>query len=46
MAMDDADVWDSPAHFADFSLRVLDKLDVVEPYDGPGGVPPVAAEGA
>ena len=36
MAIDDADVWDSSAHLVEFALRVLDKLDVVEPYDGPG----------
>jgi hypothetical protein len=35
-AVDDADVWDSSAHFADFALQVLDRLDLIEPYDGPG----------
>ena len=39
-ADDDADVWDSSAHFVDFTLRVLDKLDVIEPYDGPGDYHP------
>jgi hypothetical protein len=36
LAVDDADIWDSSVHFADFALRVLDKLGVVAPYDGPG----------
>lgn len=36
MAEDDADVPDSTAFMLDFALRVLDKLGVVEPYDGPG----------
>jgi hypothetical protein len=36
IAVDDADIWDSSAHFADFALRVLDRLGVVEPYGGPG----------
>jgi hypothetical protein len=36
IAVDDADIWDSSVHFADFALRVLDRLGVVEPYDGPG----------
>ena len=36
MAIDDADVPDSTAWMLDFALRVLDKLGVVEPYDGPG----------
>jgi hypothetical protein len=36
LAMDDADLWDSTAHFADFALRVLDRLGVIDPYDGPG----------
>ena len=36
LAVDDADVWDSSVHFADFALQVLDRLGVVEPYDGPG----------
>jgi len=36
LALDDADVWDSSVHFADFALQVLDRLGVVEPYDGPG----------
>lgn len=40
MAVDDADVWDSSAHFADFTLRVLDQLDIIEPYDGPGDYHP------
>jgi hypothetical protein len=34
--VDDADIWDSSVHFADFALRVLDRLGVVDPYDGPG----------
>lgn len=36
LAVDDADIWDSSVHFADFALQVLDRLGVVEPYDGPG----------
>jgi hypothetical protein len=40
MAIDDADIWDSSAHFVDFALRVLDKLNVIEPYDGPGDYHP------
>jgi hypothetical protein len=36
MAIDDAHVPDSTAWMLDFTLRVLDKLGVVEPYDGPG----------
>jgi hypothetical protein len=36
LAVDDADVWDSSVHFADFALQMLDRLGVVEPYDGPG----------
>jgi hypothetical protein len=36
MAVDDADVPDSTAWMLDFTLRVLDKLGVVEPYDGSG----------
>lgn len=36
LAVDDSDVWDSSVHFADFALQVLDRLGVVEPYDGPG----------
>jgi hypothetical protein len=40
LAVDDADVWDSSAHFADFALQVLDQLGVVEPYDGPGDLRP------
>jgi hypothetical protein len=40
MAIDDADVWDSSAHFVEFSLRVLDWLGVIEPYDGPGDYHP------
>jgi hypothetical protein len=40
MAVDDADIWDSSAHFVEFTLRVLDKLKVVEPYDGPGDYHP------
>jgi hypothetical protein len=36
MAIDDADVPDSTAWMLDFSLRVLDKLGVVDPYDGLG----------
>lgn len=36
MAIDDADVWDSSAHLVDFTLRVLDRLQLIEPYDGPG----------
>jgi hypothetical protein len=35
LAVDDADVWDSSAHFANFALQVLDRLGVVEPHDGP-----------
>src|SRR3954462_13370483 len=40
LAVDDADVWDSSAHFADFALRVLDHLELVEPYRGPGELRP------
>lgn len=36
MAIDDADVPDSTAWMLDFALRVMDKLELVEPYDGPG----------
>jgi hypothetical protein len=36
MADDDADIPDSTAWMLDFALRVLDKLDVIEKYDGPG----------
>jgi hypothetical protein len=36
LAVDDSDIWDSSVHFADFALQVLDRLGVVEPYDGPG----------
>ena len=37
LAIDDADVGgDSTVHFADFALQVLDRLGVVDPYDGPG----------
>ena len=36
MAVDDADLPDSTAWMLDFALRVLDTLEVVEPYDGPG----------
>jgi hypothetical protein len=36
MAIDDADIPDSTAWMLDFTLRVLDKLKVVEPYGGPG----------
>jgi hypothetical protein len=36
IAVDDADVWDSSVHFADFALQVLDRLNVIERYDGPG----------
>ena len=36
LAIDDADAWDSSVWFADFTLQVLDRLGVVEPYDGPG----------
>jgi hypothetical protein len=36
MARDDADVPDSTAWMLDFTLRVLDKLGVVDPYEGPG----------
>ena len=36
MAINDADIPDSTAWMLDFALRVLDKLDVVEPYNGPG----------
>jgi hypothetical protein len=40
LAVDDADVWDSSAHFADFTLQVLDRLGVIEPYAGPGSLRP------
>jgi hypothetical protein len=36
LAVDDSGIWDSSVHFADFALQVLDRLGVVEPYDGPG----------
>jgi len=36
LAVDDSDIWDPSVHFADFALQVLDRLGVVEPYDGPG----------
>jgi len=36
LAVDDSDIWDSSVHFADFALQVLDRLGVVDPYDGPG----------
>jgi hypothetical protein len=36
LAIDDADVSDSTVHFADFALQVLDRLGIVDPYDGPG----------
>ena len=35
LALDDSDIWDSSVHFAHFALQVLDRLGVVEPYDGP-----------
>ncbi len=44
LALDDADVWDPTAHFADFALRVLDRLGVVEPYEGPGEFRPRSAK--
>ena len=34
MALDDADIPDSTAWMLDFALRVLDRLGVVEPFDG------------
>jgi hypothetical protein len=40
LAVDDADVWDSSVHFADFALQVLDRLEVVEPYRGRGQLRP------
>ena len=36
LAINDADIGDSTVHFADFALQVLDRLDVVDPYTGPG----------
>ncbi|WP_354697212.1 hypothetical protein DSM112329_02840 [Paraconexibacter sp. AEG42_29] len=36
MAIDDADRPDSTAIAGDFALRVLDKLGVVDVYEGPG----------
>lgn len=36
LAVDDADIPDPTAHLADFALQVLDRLGVVEPYNGPG----------
>jgi len=36
IAVDDADVWDPSVHFADFALQVLDRLNLIERYDGPG----------
>jgi hypothetical protein len=29
-----------PQHTRDFALQVLDRLGVLEPYDGPGGLHP------
>jgi hypothetical protein len=40
LAVDDADIWDSSVHFADFALQVLDRLEVIEPYSGPGDFRP------
>ena len=36
LAIDDADRWDSTVVAAEFALRVLDGLGVVEPFTGPG----------
>ena len=36
IAVDDADVWDPSVAYVDFALRVLDRLSVVSPYEGPG----------
>jgi hypothetical protein len=36
LAIDDADRPDSTVALAEFALRVLDRLGVVAPYDGPG----------
>ena len=43
MAVDDAYMWDSSALLSDFALRVLDKLGVIEPFDGPGEYHPSRA---
>ncbi len=40
LAIDDADVSDSTVHFADFALQVLDRLGVVDPYEGHGDFRP------
>jgi hypothetical protein len=40
MAIDDADMPESSALVADFALRVLDKLGVIAPYEGPGDYHP------
>ena len=40
MAVDDADIWDSSARFVDFAPRVLDKLELIDPYTGPGNYHP------
>jgi hypothetical protein len=40
LAVDDADIWDSSVHYADFALQVLDRLEVTEPYGGPGDLRP------
>ena len=39
MAVDDADMWDFSTLDADFTLRALDKLGAVAPYDGSGEYP-------
>jgi hypothetical protein len=44
LAVDDADAWDSSDWFADFTLQVLDRLGVIEPYDGPGEFRPNAGK--
>jgi hypothetical protein len=40
IAIDDADIWDSSAHLVEFALRVLDTLELIEPYEGPGAYHP------
>jgi len=36
LAINDAERPDSTVVLAEFALRVLDRLGVVEPYEGPG----------
>ena len=36
LAIDDADKGDAVDHLPDFTLRVLDRAGLIEPYSGPG----------